>query len=421
MIAPASVVDAVELQLNWLAWGRSDKTLAFLRGAGASADVLSMSLVMPQCMDILASAATFAMNGKFFDLVESTRRDVPDDIRFDATWLQARRGFVALPRSLVVPPIATLCESIDALDAGPFPAALEAAGLPARPRALVEALLADPEACAAVVTVLRPESWGPQSRWLGEQALRRVVKGDHVFDAVVRGLFDEPVVADALLTVFKAVNFRQLRAIGWRPVTPGTPVVDYARTGGSEVTRLGRPGEVQVVFFQARVDGSRGFYPWSHFILAPDEPLGAKIAEFERVNAEANDGSSYQSATSTDWAALHELRWFYAAAYLMAQRLATVVLHAPDRATRRRASARGLPAPEIVRVITLRRLEQDRASDATGKEVDWQWQWDVRGHWRQQYYASDNTHRPVFIESYVKGPTDKPFKAPGIKVFRAAR
>lgn len=32
----------------------------------------------------------------------------------------------------------------------------------------------------------------------------------------------------------------------------------------------------------------------------------------------------------------------------------------------------------------------------------------VRGHWRQQYYSSDESHRPRWIESYIKGPEGAP-------------
>jgi hypothetical protein len=45
----------------------------------------------------------------------------------------------------------------------------------------------------------------------------------------------------------------------------------------------------------------------------------------------------------------------------------------------------------------------------------------VRGHWRNQFYPVENVHRPVFIESYIKGPPDKPIKPLGHKIFKAVR
>ena len=53
--------------------------------------------------------------------------------------------------------------------------------------------------------------------------------------------------------------------------------------------------------------------------------------------------------------------------------------------------------------------------------VDWQWRWSVAGHWRDQWYPADGVHRPKFIESYVKGPDDKPLKPASSKIFVAER
>ena len=37
-------------------------------------------------------------------------------------------------------------------------------------------------------------------------------------------------------------------------------------------------------------------------------------------------------------------------------------------------------------------------------------QFTVRGHWRNQWYARSGTHAPKFIEPFIKGPKDAPFK-----------
>jgi hypothetical protein len=38
-------------------------------------------------------------------------------------------------------------------------------------------------------------------------------------------------------------------------------------------------------------------------------------------------------------------------------------------------------------------------------------QWIVRGHWRRQWYRSQQRHVPIWITEHVAGPDDKPFKA----------
>jgi hypothetical protein len=91
-----------------------------------------------------------------------------------------------------------------------------------------------------------------------------------------------------------------------------------------------------------------------------------------------------------------------------------------DREVRRRAERQRQVAPPFIQVVTLRRMEIARRRDPTGEAPDWQWQWSVIGHWRWQWYPSDGTHKRIFIESFVKGPPDKPFKNT-IKLFAAKR
>ncbi|MFI6432899.1 hypothetical protein [Rhodococcus oryzae] len=38
--------------------------------------------------------------------------------------------------------------------------------------------------------------------------------------------------------------------------------------------------------------------------------------------------------------------------------------------------------------------------------------WMVRGHWKRQWYPSENRHHPIWIEQYVAGPDDAPIKVP---------
>lgn len=71
------------------------------------------------------------------------------------------------------------------------------------------------------------------------------------------------------------------------------------------------------------------------------------------------------------------------------------------------------------KVVTLRRPTQQH-TDGT-RDVEWNCQWHVRGHWRQQPYRSTGQVRPVFIEAYIKGPADKPLKPLSHNIFVAKR
>jgi hypothetical protein len=101
------------------------------------------------------------------------------------------------------------------------------------------------------------------------------------------------------------------------------------------------------------------------------------------------------------------------------QQFAVSERRAPDRLARRRFEKANIEYPEL-RVIRLRKAHVDPAQKESGK-VDWHVRWIVNGHWRQQWYASDQSHRPLWILPYLKGPADKPLKAPTASVFAVVR
>jgi hypothetical protein len=80
----------------------------------------------------------------------------------------------------------------------------------------------------------------------------------------------------------------------------------------------------------------------------------------------------------------------------------------PDRALRRRLERDKL-TNQYVTFITLRKTkprEKEEGEEDAHREYSHRWL--VDGHWRNQYYASENTHRAIYIVGYVKGPADKP-------------
>lgn len=100
------------------------------------------------------------------------------------------------------------------------------------------------------------------------------------------------------------------------------------------------------------------------------------------------------------WVGVLKATWL-----LMQQPIASVTVAANDRAARRRYERQAKPVP-LVRIITLRRPANPSGSGENDREYHHQWV--VRGHWRQQWYASRNVHRPVWIAPHVKGPEGAP-------------
>lgn len=87
-----------------------------------------------------------------------------------------------------------------------------------------------------------------------------------------------------------------------------------------------------------------------------------------------------------------------------------IVVSAPvrHRSSERRAAREGLSASGV-RLIKLRTTE--RRTEPGEGTVNWQHSWIVRGHWRKQWYPSQQTHKARYINPYPKGPEDKPLLA----------
>lgn len=190
----------------------------------------------------------------------------------------------------------------------------------------------------------------------------------------------------------------KIKAIAWFPVSRHAP---------------GHHGTFFMTFLETP-DGN--FSPWSYFTIHAKTPVGVKIAVLEK-EPELGGGAYYGDGGQLR----HEARWIYTAFYLMAQRLTHHAEQRPSSLVRSMAARKGLKLDDRVRVVSLRRMEADRPTPTHGSPREWEWQWIVRGHWRQQWYASEQLHRPVFVEAYTKGPEDKPLKPVRDTLFKAVR
>jgi hypothetical protein len=102
---------------------------------------------------------------------------------------------------------------------------------------------------------------------------------------------------------------------------------------------------------------------------------------------------------------------------LMGQTLTTVSDARYDRASRRRL-LRQQEDLTRVRVVALRKMVGDGSAAASDRE--YQHQWIVRGHWRQQWYPGRSVHRPMWIAPHIKGPDGAPLLG-GEKVYALKR
>lgn len=102
---------------------------------------------------------------------------------------------------------------------------------------------------------------------------------------------------------------------------------------------------------------------------------------------------------------------FLAAVLVMKQRIAGISGVHADRQAYRRFQREGITAPNMLNIVTLRRLVErgkifpDEFED---NDVSWSHRWWVSGHWRYQYYPSRNEHEWIYIEPHVKGPEHLP-------------
>jgi hypothetical protein len=87
------------------------------------------------------------------------------------------------------------------------------------------------------------------------------------------------------------------------------------------------------------------------------------------------------------------------------------------RQERRDAERRGREAPDV-RILTLREIRRDH-DDVEHRPTNWSHRWLVSGHWRNQWYATEQVHRPIWIAPFIKGPSEKElFIRPTVRAWR---
>ena len=218
--------------------------------------------------------------------------------------------------------------------------------------------------------------------------------------------FDCPVPPDMpSLLELTGRDAPMIHAVSWYPcMTGGTTFMTYQ--GFDRVPQLGTPG----------------FGCWTYFTMAQNDRLIDRLQQFEEtvVDLDSPGFGQYTPGKLTNMK--HEVRWVYTAMHLMAQRLAVTSQHRTSPLARSMAARKKLQIGEFLKVVTLRRKQPEtHESTGQGKSVEWSCRWLVEHHWRNQWYPSENIHRQIYIDPYLKGPEDKPFKQPGHTLYKAQR
>jgi len=405
-------MQAVEKRAEWLRWSGNHGKAAWERvGFGDAMSIYQR---------ILRDGETFYMEPHFSRMVEHARESVPDTLAFDATWLHAKAGWLWLDEPCVVN--VTLKADLPNVPET-MVTRIRAIGWYEAQRGETTheryATLAGGAHGAASLRHLRDAN--ARSEWIAsaEQDVRRLPQHDpHVRE--LREHLQRIRAKDREIGECEAEIIRFSRMFS-----------DYEAEHAT--THAVTPETVyQFACFQQfsdYEDRAIGFGCWSYFTLRDGDVLLDRIRRFEHAGGLSMSAAPVGALTDgVDAAPVrfvipsheHEIRWIYAALYLMAQRLAVTMQHDTDRTTRRRIEKRGETAPPFIRVVTLRRLEADREREAP-RDVEWRWHWVVRGFWRNQWYPAEGVHKPKFIESYIKGDTSKPLKSTTHTVFTARR
>jgi hypothetical protein len=94
--------------------------------------------------------------------------------------------------------------------------------------------------------------------------------------------------------------------------------------------------------------------------------------------------------------------------------------HPLPRQQRRALERQGKPVRDV-QVIVLRREVASHSGHHGDSDIEWSCHWLVKGHWRRQWYPSHGEHRPIYIDTHVKGDLEKPFRPPRQKLYVVAR
>jgi len=175
-----------------------------------------------------------------------------------------------------------------------------------------------------------------------------------------------------------------------------------ARAGLKDLT----PAEVRALRMahpQQIVCMSRGFLPFGKvpgwLSSMPQDTSGMTVAELEDHSKSAGRQETAERALMVTW-------------LLMGQTLVRQEDAAPSKASVKQLRRIDPALLTSVRYVQLRHAGVVSREKGKGGGRPYQHRWIVRGHWRNHWYPSRGAHRPIWIDSHVKGPDGAPILDP---------
>lgn len=154
------------------------------------------------------------------------------------------------------------------------------------------------------------------------------------------------------------------------------------------------------------------------FAIMPDGRTLKEVLEGGRLDIQNPKGGVLAHSQR----ALSTLRFVLAATVWLNQKIVVAASGAVERHRRKQLAREHDAEISDVKVISLRRAEQQQHNtDGGGELVEWSCRWVVNGHWRNQFHPSTGKHELKYILPYVKGPEDKPLKVPTHTVYTVTR
>lgn len=153
--------------------------------------------------------------------------------------------------------------------------------------------------------------------------------------------------------------------------------------------------------------------PTTSWIWSDDVPLGQLEERLRRGYDKVTPKSGAEAAGMdvTVAASVWFSKFFLASGVWLRQRIAVTSRGQGTRQVSRQiAREHNLTAPPVVEIVALRRNEVaiERSTQPSNREFSCRWI--VHGFWRNQFYPSTGKHNLKWIDSYIKGPADKPLK-----------
>ena len=131
----------------------------------------------------------------------------------------------------------------------------------------------------------------------------------------------------------------------------------------------------------------------------PEDTSSMTVAELEDHSRSAGRQEQAERALVVTW-------------LLMGQTLVREEETPPSKASAKHLRRLDPALLTSVRYVQLRHRGNGAKGDRGEGGRSYQHRWIVRGHWKNQWYPSRQSHRPIWIDSHVKGPDGAPILDP---------